>query len=411
MSTDTIFRHLGRLNDSHTSIGPGKTREEYLKIFSRASYSTQNEWPYSSPFAGFYDISNTSTGLILVNQRYKYSHLRGKILPKETSRSPDDDYKTLYEAIVEAEQEPKAKHSHKILLPRTPVDPYRHFDIDNSTEYSPAEINMTLRSRRPQTAGPLRTQRNRPLPIPRRSHSVSGTTDRLISETKTDPTFAESLLQFYRYVLEKSQRRKLGLQQYHNKEPSNRRLRQSGIYRNPSLTHGQKLYLLEKCHIYDVEDSKARHKNAYVQVLTRRFNSDLPAYKLDLHCKPEFRLNDPRDYFKYAKFLKTTRPTARPLNTGYFTSKKPHQPRLPSDYKKEPINIHSNSFLDKNDFITRSNVLFTNQKSSKSNSSNSSRRISTSSFSTNHTNNISIRLDQEPKQIPKIPVLSRQLHD
>ncbi|CAF3819109.1 unnamed protein product [Rotaria magnacalcarata] len=378
MSTDTIFRHLGRLNDSHTSIGPGKTREEYLKIFSRASYSTQNEWPYSSPFAGFYDISNTSTGLILVNQRYKYSHLRGKILPKETSRSPDDDYKTLYEAIVEAEQEPKAKHSHKILLPRTPVDPYRHFDS------------------RPQTAGPLRTQRNRPLPIPRRSHSVSGTTDRLISETKTDPTFAESLLQFYRYVLEKSQRRKLGLQQYHNKEPSNRRLRQSGIYRNPSLTHGQKLYLLEKCHIYDVEDSKARHKNAYVQVLTRRFNSGL---------------NDPRDYFKYAKFLKTTRPTARPLNTGYFTSKKPHQPRLPSDYKKEPINIHSNSFLDKNDFITRSNVLFTNQKSSKSNSSNSSRRISTSSFSTNHTNNISIRLDQEPKQIPKIPVLSRQLHD
>ncbi|CAF4073720.1 unnamed protein product [Rotaria magnacalcarata] len=292
MSTDTIFRHLGRLNDSHTSIGPGKTREEYLKIFSR--------------------------------------------------------------------------------------------------------IQLLWYKGRPQTAGPLRTQRNRPLPIPRRSHSVSGTTDRLISETKTDPTFAESLLQFYRYVLEKSQRRKLGLQQYHNKEPSNRRLRQSGIYRNPSLTHGQKLYLLEKCHIYDVEDSKARHKNAYVQVLTRRFNSGL---------------NDPRDYFKYAKFLKTTRPTARPLNTGYFTSKKPHQPRLPSDYKKEPINIHSNSFLDKNDFITRSNVLFTNQKSSKSNSSNSSRRISTSSFSTNHTNNISIRLDQEPKQIPKIPVLSRQLHD
>ncbi|CAM4858928.1 unnamed protein product [Rotaria socialis] len=393
MSTDTIFRHLGRLNDSHTSIGPGKTREEYLKLFSRASYSTQNEWPYSSPFAGFYDVSNTSTGLILVNQRHKYSHLRGKILPKETKCPSDDDYKTLYEAIVEAEQEPKAKHSHNTLLPRTPVDPYRHFES------------------RPQTAGPIRTQRNRSLSIPRRSHSVAGTTDRLISETKTDPTFAESLLQFYRYVLEKSQRRKLGLQQYHNKEPSNRRLRQSGIYRNPSLTHGQKLYLLEKCHIYDVEDSRARHKNAYVQVLTRRFNSDLPAYKLDLHCKPEFRLNDPRDYFKYAKFLKTTLPTVRPLNTGYFTSKKPHQPRLPRDYKKEPINIDSNSFLDRKDFITRSNGLFTNQKSSKTNSSNSSRRISTSSLSTNHTNNMSTRLDKEPKQIPKIPVLSRQLHD
>ncbi|CAF5200481.1 unnamed protein product, partial [Rotaria magnacalcarata] len=162
----TIFRHLGRLNDSHTSIGPGKTREEYLKIFSRASYSTQNEWPYSSPFAGFYDISNTSTGLILVNQRYKYSHLRGKILPKETSRSPDDDYKTLYEAIVEAEQEPKAKHSHKILLPRTPVDPYRHFD--RSKQILAQSIQLLWYKGRPQTAGPLRTQRNRPLPIPRR---------------------------------------------------------------------------------------------------------------------------------------------------------------------------------------------------------------------------------------------------
>ncbi len=35
MSTEAIFRQLGRVNDSHTGIGPGKTREEYLKLFSR----------------------------------------------------------------------------------------------------------------------------------------------------------------------------------------------------------------------------------------------------------------------------------------------------------------------------------------------------------------------------------------
>jgi hypothetical protein len=49
-------------------------------------------------------------------------------------------------------------------------------------------------------------------------------------------------------------------------------------------------------------------------------------------------LNDPRDYFSYAKFVKTPRPTARPLNTGYFTSKQPHYPRIPSGYKKQQIN-------------------------------------------------------------------------
>lgn len=50
-------------------------------------------------------------------------------------------------------------------------------------------------------------------------------------------------------------------------------------------------------------------------------------------------LSDPRDYSKYVKFLKNPRPTARQLNTGFFTSKKLHSPRIPDDYKKQKINI------------------------------------------------------------------------
>ncbi|CAF4521321.1 unnamed protein product [Rotaria sp. Silwood1] len=381
-----------------------------------ASYSTQNEWPYSSPFAGFYDISNTSTGLILLNQRYKFSHLRGKILPKETTRPSEEDYKTFYEAILESEQEPKSKHSHKLLLPRIPVDPYRHFEsmftgqnkywhnrmckgshsVDNTTDQPIIETNMTLRSRRPQTARPFHKKRNLSSSPHRRSQSASGTYDKLIDECQTDPTFAESLWQYYHYVVEKSQRPKLGLQQFHIKEPSNKRWRQSGIYRNPALTHGQKLYLLEKCHIYDMGDTKARHTNAYVQVLTRRFNAGL---------------NDPRDYFTYAKFLKTPRPTARSLNTGYFTSKKPNHPRIPSNHKKQQIDIHSNNYLDKKDFAIRSSSSSTNKKLSKDYSSNSSRRISATSFSTNNENTVTVRLRHEPKQIPKIPVVSSESHD
>ncbi|CAF3116000.1 unnamed protein product [Rotaria sp. Silwood2] len=227
------------------------------------------------------------------------------------------------------------------------------FSVDNTTDQPTIEANMTLQSRRLQKARSFHTKRNRSLSANRRSQSTSGTHDTFINE---------------------------------------------------SLTHGQKLYLLEKCHIYDMEDTKTRHTNACVQVLTRRFNADSL-------CKPEFRLNDPRDYFNYAKFLKTPRPTARSLNTGYFTNKKPHHPRIPSNHKKQQIDIRSNNFLDKKDFAIRSTSSLTNKKLSKDNSSNPSQRISATSFSTNNENIISVNLRHEPKQIPKIPLVSSQSHD
>lgn len=64
-----------------------------------------------------------------------------------------------------------------------------------------------------------------------------------------NPEFTETLWRYYAAEIEKNQRPKLGLQQYHVRDPPNRLLRQSGIYRNPALTRGQKLYLLEKCHV------------------------------------------------------------------------------------------------------------------------------------------------------------------
>ncbi len=37
--------------------------------------------------------------------------------------------------------------------------------------------------------------------------------------------------------------------------------------------------------------------------------------------------------------MKTPRPTARPLNTGYFTAKKPHYPRIPSGLTRQKPNL------------------------------------------------------------------------
>ncbi len=52
-----------------------------------------------------------------------------------------------------------------------------------------------------------------------------------------------------------------------------------------------------------------------------------------------------------------------------------------------------------------------NQKLSKENTSHLSRRISLSPIPTKNENNMTIRLRKEPKEIPKIRVLSSQSHD
>ena len=101
---------------------------------------------------------------------------------------------------------------------------------------------------RPRTASSFSTRRTR-ASVPPRSRSAAAVRERVIDESQHDRAFAESLWQYYRHVAEKIHPPKVGLQQHFVKEPPSRRLRQSGIYRNPALTQGQKLYLLEKCHV------------------------------------------------------------------------------------------------------------------------------------------------------------------
>ena len=40
-----------------------------VSLFFRGSYSTENTWPYESPSAGYYDITNSTTRLILLNNQ------------------------------------------------------------------------------------------------------------------------------------------------------------------------------------------------------------------------------------------------------------------------------------------------------------------------------------------------------
>ncbi|CAF0817034.1 unnamed protein product, partial [Didymodactylos carnosus] len=155
-----------------------------------------------------------------------------------------------------------------------------------------------------QTVGPARSSDNKSVRSTVQCRSTS-TESSGRKNMNYDPAFSESLWQYYRFLLYKMSHPTTGLQKCHVSEPLSRPLRKSGIYCNPSLTHGQKLSLIEKCHVYDMTGTKLAHKNSYLQVLSSRFQAGL---------------NDPRDFTKYNLYIRAGRPTVRTLNTGYLTN-------------------------------------------------------------------------------------------
>jgi hypothetical protein len=61
--------------------------------------------------------------------------------------------------------------------------------------------------------------------------------------------------------------------------------------------------------------------------------------------------------------------------------------------------------------VQTSHSSFDNAKLPKENTSHSSRRLSASSIPTKNQSTVTLRLRQERKEIPKIPVLPSQSHD
>ena len=101
----------------------------------------------------------------------------------------------------------------------------------------------------PRTATSFHSQQNQSSPDHHRLQSSAKREKRPSDESQFDSDRADSLWQYYCHVSRQCQAPKLGLQQYRLREPSSRSLRESGIYRNPALTLGQRLHLLEKCHV------------------------------------------------------------------------------------------------------------------------------------------------------------------
>jgi hypothetical protein len=66
-----IFNVPGRTS-TYMPVDVNMPKEQLLQKYTRCSFSTENTWPYASPTAGFYDITNTSTKLVLYNDQKKW---------------------------------------------------------------------------------------------------------------------------------------------------------------------------------------------------------------------------------------------------------------------------------------------------------------------------------------------------
>ncbi|UJR25309.1 hypothetical protein I4U23_006660 [Adineta vaga] len=205
-----------------------------------------------------------------------------------------------------------------------------------------------------------RSHRTHTTTSPRKKQSRSQSTHQHFESSRKTPSTVEQfsganddfLREYYDHLSEVYRRPKLGLQHYQLNEPASSILRQSGIYRHPDLTIGQKLCLLEKCRVYDNEDMKRHRANSCLHLLNKRFTEDLL-------YKPQYRLSDPRDYISYVNFVRTPRPTARAVNTGYHTPRNPHTSRSRNDNRERFSNVRTSSYLDRKEFSDLSNSTFT----------------------------------------------------
>lgn len=68
MSSNILFKSTGRTTN-YMPISVNTTKNEILEKYARSSFSSANDWPNDSPSAGRYDIKNSDTKLILLNEK------------------------------------------------------------------------------------------------------------------------------------------------------------------------------------------------------------------------------------------------------------------------------------------------------------------------------------------------------
>ncbi|CAF0828271.1 unnamed protein product [Brachionus calyciflorus] len=357
MSTNIIFTVPGR-TANYMPVDVNTSKEVLLEKYARESYSTENTWPYESPSAGYYDITNSDTKLILLNKRITWSHLRGKTKAKREPFIKDEYYDWVEKEIeMKAQNEKNSNSSRGQSATKRTADPSRHFSAIGCT-FKPDFKDESSNSIRNKNI----------------SKSYNWTRPRTgVSESKNNKELKkDDQDELIRYFYEMSTRKAGLFDKTHVKNPPYEYLSSYNI-NHPELSKGQKMFLNNLCSVYSVSPLKKSKQNQYLTLLDRQ-------KAIDKYSRDKFRMHDGENFDMYREFIKTARHVPNLINCGYFNPKPVKSAYAGKSTSKKVLNSNYDSNR-KNDDNNKSFTGF--DSTSLSSSTNSTTTYSTSSNDSN----------------------------
>lgn len=272
MSSNLIFRVPGR-TQNYMPLDVNTPKGDIMEKYARSSFSTTNQWPAESPYAGYYDIKNSDTKLILLNNQQKTSHLRGKAQSNKQTISKKDQY---YE-YVEKEYEKKKNSSAENSLcwgsstSRPKMDPDRHY---NSGQHSYRYLQEDLNGPSAEYKY-LRQKTKSAVPFPKAQSTKSFKTT---LDKKEEEQLENDILLKYLYAVGK---RTTGLQNTNLNRRPPREFLSSYNLNHPEFNKGQRLFLNELCSMYSVEPLKQLKQDQYLNLFKKQTVGGIKIRQLD----------------------------------------------------------------------------------------------------------------------------------
>lgn len=298
MSSNLIFKVPGRTTN-YMPVNINASKNEILEKYARRSFSTVNDWPEDSPAAGYYDIRNSDTKLILLNNQKTFSHLRGKTTEKHESSKKDANYDWVEKEIEMKKISEMESNKTEGLSSASRVrpDPDRHL-LKTGCSYKYVEDKNQLKS------DSFLALRKRNKSTSRSNKSINKSLDK-----KEEEGLENEILLKYLYAVGK---RTTGLQTSADyKRPPSQFLSSYNI-NHPEFSKGQRLFLNELCSMYSVEPLKQSKKQQYIKLFKQQTDSD------QKH-RVKYRMHDGDNFDLYRKWLSSDqRPLPQQVNCGYY---------------------------------------------------------------------------------------------
>lgn len=384
MSSNILFKTPGR-NTNYMPIDINASKEEILELYARQSFSTnpENSWPYASPLAGYYDVKNSDTKLIVLNNNRKWSHLRGKTSSKRESLGKDKYYDW-----VEREHEQKKQQEQQMrdgnlnngtsARSRRTTDPGRHFSHIGCTYRDPnGKDYLNQLNRSPPTRFSARSARYRSAK-PRISVSMTSKDQKMSNEEE------QELIDY----LNEIGKRTTGLQDKTRASKPPSEFQSSYNINHPGFNRGQRLFVKDLCNVYSVKDLKAAKYNRYLSILHKQI-------AIDSRKKDKYKLHPYDDFESYHSYITQPRPVPNQINCGFIDPRKPSAASLERQKlynrmyaSQSAMETHSRAKSSTNKEATsaKSPSLIQQYIKSKSDDTTQARKNSTTSSSSSNSN-------------------------